>query len=266
MNEEEMDRSVYFLIIYGCIATANTIFTCIRAFLFAYGGIKAARNLHANLLHRLLKASSSWWDRTPSGRVINRICSDVYTCDDNLPFQLNILLASFFNLIGTMVITIMGLPLMTPIILLLLTIYYFIQKYYRFAKELRERLTVNLRAQFSSLAASQWLSIRLSLIAVGIVATIALSAVAQHQILGVDSGLVALAITYALSLTSLLNGLLGSFIETEKEMVGSLYENLAVGCEHASEDQVATIARNAHLGKIYRISNYWLSLRRVKLI
>ncbi|KHJ92520.1 ABC transporter, ATP-binding protein [Oesophagostomum dentatum] len=258
LDDAQMDRSVYFLIIYGCIATANTIFTCIRAFLFAYGGIQAARHLHSNLLHKLLKASASWWDRTPSGRVINRICSDVYTCDDNLPFQLNILLASLFNLIGTMVITIMGLPLMTPVILLLLTVYYFIQKYYRlttvelkrltslslspfyshlcdtvnglvtiraqrfvdrFAKELRERLTINLRAQFSSLAASQWLSIRLSLIAVSIVAAIALSAVVQHQLLGVDSGLVALAITYALSLTGLLNGLLGSFIETEKEMV-----------------------------------------------
>ncbi|EPB72037.1 ABC transporter, ATP-binding protein [Ancylostoma ceylanicum] len=258
MDEEQMDRSVYFLIVYGCIATANTIFTCIRAFLFAYGGIQAARHLHSNLLHKLLKASASWWDRTPSGRVINRICSDVYTCDDNLPFQLNILLASLFNLLGTLVITIMGLPFMTPVILILLTVYYFIQKYYRlttvelkrltslslspfyshlgdtvnglvtiraqrfverFAKDLRERLTVNIRAQFSSLAASQWLSIRLSLIAVGIVAAISLSAVVQHQLLGVDLGLVALAITYALSLTSLLNGLLGSFIETEKEMV-----------------------------------------------
>ncbi|KAK6046214.1 ABC transporter, ATP-binding protein [Cooperia oncophora] len=76
-----------------------------------------------------------------------------------------------------------------------------------------------MRAQFSSIAAGQWLSIRLSIIAVSIVAAIAVSAVIQHQITGVDSGLVALAITYALSLTSLLNGLLGSFIETEKEMV-----------------------------------------------
>ncbi|KAK6756631.1 hypothetical protein RB195_014823 [Necator americanus] len=258
LEEEQMDRSIYFLIVYAGIATANTIFTCIRAFLFAYGGIQAARHLHSNLLHKLLKASLSWWDRTPSGRVINRICADVYTCDDNLPFQLNILLASLSNLLGTLVITIMGLPLMTPVILILLTVYYFIQKYYRlttvelkrltslslspfysllcdtvnglvtiraqrfverFAKELRERLTVNIRAQFSTLAASQWLSVRLSLIAVGIVAAISFSAVVQHQILGVDSGLVALAITYALSLTSLLNGLLGSFIETEKEMV-----------------------------------------------
>ncbi|KAK6045322.1 hypothetical protein COOONC_17173 [Cooperia oncophora] len=152
----------------------------------------------------------------------------------------------------------MGLPLLLPVIIMLLIVYYFIQKYYRlttvelkrlaslslspfyshlgdtvnglatiraqrfverFGKKLRERLTVNMRAQFSSIAAGQWLSIRLSIIAVSIVAAIAVSAVIQHQITGVDSGLVALAITYALSLTSLLNGLLGSFIETEKEMV-----------------------------------------------
>ncbi|KAJ1360542.1 Multidrug resistance-associated protein 7 [Parelaphostrongylus tenuis] len=83
----QMDRSVRFLMIYAAIATANTVFTLIRAFLFAYGGIRAAKHLHMKLLHKLLKTSMSWWDRTPSGRVINRICSDVYTCDDNLPFQ-----------------------------------------------------------------------------------------------------------------------------------------------------------------------------------
>ncbi|VDO71780.1 unnamed protein product [Heligmosomoides polygyrus] len=279
LRGEQMDRSVYFLMIYASIATANTIFTLIRAFLFAYGGIRAARHLHESLLRKLLRASSSWWDRTPSGRVINRICSDVYTCDDNLPFQLNILLATLFNLIGTLVITIMGLPLMLPVIILLLTVYYFIQKYYRlttvelkrltslslspfyshlgdtvnglatiraqrfverFAKKLRERLTMNMRAQFSSIAAGQWLSIRLSIIAVSIVAAIAMSAVVQHQITGVDSGLVALAITYALSLTGLLNGLLSSFIETEKEMVSVERIDDYLSNVPEEEDSIAT--------------------------
>ncbi|VDM56770.1 unnamed protein product [Angiostrongylus costaricensis] len=288
----QMDRSVRFLMIYAVIATANTIFTLIRAFLFAFGGILAAKHLHMELLHKLLRTSMSWWDRTPSGRVINRICSDVYTCDDNLPFQvftelsfqlLNILLASFFNLLGTLVITVIGLPLMFPVFALLMTLYYFIQKYYswrhifsmysckeavilvffiyfvlrlttvelkrlaslslsplyshlgdtvnglptiraqrfveRFATALREHLTVNMRAQYSLIAAGQWLSVRLSFISISIVATIAMTAVVQHQMKGVDSGMIALAITYALSLTGLLNGLLGSFIETEKEMI-----------------------------------------------
>ncbi|VDM73918.1 unnamed protein product [Strongylus vulgaris] len=47
---------------------------------------------------------------------------------------------------------------------------------------------------------------------------------------------------------------------------GSLYENLAVGCEHASEDQVATIARNAHLGRICRILKERLSSKRIQLL
>ena len=42
---------------------------------------------------------------------------------------------------------------------------------------------------------------------------------AIFQIVNLNLGLIALAITYALSTTSLLNGLLGSFVETEKEMV-----------------------------------------------
>uniref|UniRef100_A0A1I7XLX4 ABC transmembrane type-1 domain-containing protein n=1 Tax=Heterorhabditis bacteriophora TaxID=37862 RepID=A0A1I7XLX4_HETBA len=141
MDSSEMDRSMYFLLIYAAIAALNTVFTLIRAFLFAYGGIRAARNLHSSLLSRLLQAPVSWWDRTPSGRVINRICSDVYTCDDNLPFQLNILLASLFNLIGALTITLMGLPLLAPGILLLFIVYYLIQKYYRLTTVELKRLT-----------------------------------------------------------------------------------------------------------------------------
>ncbi|KJH49297.1 ABC transporter, ATP-binding protein [Dictyocaulus viviparus] len=254
----EMDRSLRFLTIYAAIAAANTVFTLIRAFLFAYGGILAAKYLHFNLLRKLLMTSMSWWDRTPSGRVINRICSDVYTCDDSLPFQLNILLASLFNLAGTLVITVMGLPYMLPVFVVLLILYYFIQRYYRFttvelkrlaslslsplyshygdtvnglptiraqrfverfAKTLRERLTMNMRAQYSSIAADQWLSVRLSIISLSVVTVIALMSVIEHELNGVDTGMIALALTYALSLTSLLNGLLGSLIETEKEMV-----------------------------------------------
>ncbi|VDL81361.1 unnamed protein product [Nippostrongylus brasiliensis] len=109
LNDEQMDRSVRFLMIYASIAAANTIFTLIRAFLFAYGGIQAAKHLHENLLHKLL--------------------------------NLNILLATSFNLVGTLVVTVMGLPLMVPVFLLLLTVYYFIQKYYRLTTVELKRLT-----------------------------------------------------------------------------------------------------------------------------
>ncbi|GMT11144.1 hypothetical protein PFISCL1PPCAC_2441, partial [Pristionchus fissidentatus] len=258
LGDEEFDRSVHFLTIYTIIAGANTVLTLLRAFLFAKGGIVAAKKLHADLLHKLLKAPLSWWDRTPAGRVINRLCADVYTVDDSLPFQMNIFLASLINLIGALIISLIGLPTLVPLVLILFVVYFFIQRKYRmttvelkrlssmslsplysvlndavnglatirahrfvdrFAQLVRQRLTGVIRTNFSSLAASQWLTIRLSIIAVIVVSYISFAAVIQHRLHFVDSGMVGLAVTYALSLTSLLNGLLGSFIETEKEMV-----------------------------------------------
>lgn len=47
----------FYLIIYGTLAGANTIFTLFRAFLFAYGGIVAATMVHKLLLKNIIKVS-----------------------------------------------------------------------------------------------------------------------------------------------------------------------------------------------------------------
>ena len=49
------DNLKFYLTVYGCLAGANSIFTLFRAFLFAYGGICAAKLLHHNLLDTILK-------------------------------------------------------------------------------------------------------------------------------------------------------------------------------------------------------------------
>ena len=48
----------YFLGIYGAVAGANTFFTFIRAFLFAYGGLQAARSIHQQLVEVILKVNN----------------------------------------------------------------------------------------------------------------------------------------------------------------------------------------------------------------
>ena len=45
-----------YLSIYGGIAAVNAVFSFLRSFLFAYGGICAARILHQRLLGVVLKA------------------------------------------------------------------------------------------------------------------------------------------------------------------------------------------------------------------
>ena len=116
-----------FFSIYVGLAIANSFFTLIRAFTFAYGGIAAARKLHQSLFTKILNCSISFFDVTPSGRILNRFSSDTWSVDDSLPFILNILLANIFSLLGTLVLACYGLPTFLIVLIPLTIFYYFIQ-------------------------------------------------------------------------------------------------------------------------------------------
>ncbi len=48
----------------------------VRAFSFAKGGLVAAAGTHRHLLQVVLHLPASFFDATPSGRVLNRFSSD----------------------------------------------------------------------------------------------------------------------------------------------------------------------------------------------
>nr|XP_054758004.1 ATP-binding cassette sub-family C member 10-like [Lytechinus pictus] len=128
----------------------NPVFTLLRAFLFAYGGIQAATMIHDRLLKSILRAPISFFDVTPVGRIINRFSSDVFTIDFGLPFILNILLAQVFSFLGTVVITCYGLPWFTLCLIPIGIMYYFIQNYYRkTSRELRRIYSISNSAIYS---------------------------------------------------------------------------------------------------------------------
>ncbi|XP_067143928.1 LOW QUALITY PROTEIN: ATP-binding cassette sub-family C member 10 [Centruroides vittatus] len=253
-----INGSNIYLIIYGSFVVINSIFTLLRAFLYAYCGICAAVVIHRRLLNSILKAPITFFDVTPLGRILNRFSTDVYNVDDSLPFILNILLAQIFSLAGSLTITCYGLPWLIILLIPLAAAYYFIQNYYRctsrelkrlssvslspvythisetlnghtvirtfcassrFQHELSEKLDKNQQARFATMLASQWLNLRLQLIGVVIVTGVAFIAVFEHSVSSVDPSLVGLALSYALSVTGLLNGVVTYLTETEKEMV-----------------------------------------------
>ncbi|XP_076252825.1 ATP-binding cassette sub-family C member 10 isoform X2 [Rhynchophorus ferrugineus] len=253
-----MQDTASYLKIYVLFAVANTVFTLMRAFLFAYGGIVAAAKFHKLLLKSVIKAKAAFFDITPIGRILNRFSSDSYTVDDSLPFILNVLLAQLFGLIGSISITVYGLPWICLFLVPLIPVYHWLQNYYRltsrelkrissvtlspvyshfnetlqgltiinamrvsqrFKRENQYNVNSNLKAQFASQVASRWLGLRLQLIGVSIVAGVSFIAVIQHQYAVADPGLIGLAISYALTVTGLLRGVIGTFTETEQEMV-----------------------------------------------
>ncbi|NWU78711.1 MRP7 protein, partial [Onychorhynchus coronatus] len=248
----------FYLVVYGGIAGANSLFTILRAFLFAYGTLRAATVIHNRLFQRALKATVTFFDTTPTGRILNRFSSDLYCVDESLPFVLNIFLANVYGLLGMLVIITYGLPWIGLVLLPLAILYFSIQRYYRrtsrelkrlysvtlspiythlsetlsglssiramratqrFELENQLRLEQNQRCLFASNTAMEWLDIRLQMIGVAVVTAIAGIAVIQHQKQLGNPGLVGLALSYALSVTNLLSGLISSFTQTEIMMV-----------------------------------------------
>ncbi|CAB1098653.1 ABC [Ectocarpus sp. CCAP 1310/34] len=212
-----------FLATSFSIAAANAAFTLVRAFGFAFGGVRAAVALHRRLLSHVLGKPSAFFDVTPSGRVVNRFSRDAFSVDDPLPFHLNVLLAQAAGLSVTAVVLSSASPVLAALFLPLGWVYAKLQRYYRSSsRELRrldstsrspiyalfsetldgavtirafgqqeafferfvDLLAENQRATFAGSMASAWLSLRLQGLGVVVVAAVAFLAVAQQQLRG----------------------------------------------------------------------------------
>ncbi|XP_029800372.1 multidrug resistance-associated protein 7 isoform X3 [Suricata suricatta] len=277
----------FYLTIYATIAGVNSLCTLLRAVLFAAGTLQAAATLHRRLLRRVLMAPVTFFESTPAGRVINRFSSDVACADDSLPFMLNILLANAVGLLGLLAVLGSGLPWLLLLLPPLSIVYYCVQRHYRassrelrrlssltlsplythladtlaglavlraagatyrFEEENQRLLELNQRCQFAASAAMQWLDIRLQLMGATVVSTIAVIALVQHQQGLANPGLVGLSLSYALSLTGLLSGLVSSFTQTEAMLV-SVERLEEYSCDLPQEPQ----------GQLPRLGIGWLT-------
>nr|XP_028703369.1 multidrug resistance-associated protein 7 isoform X6 [Macaca mulatta] len=176
----------FYLTVYATIAGVNSLCTLLRAVLFAAGTLEAAATLHRRLLHRVLmrhyRASSRELRRLGSLTL-----SPLYTHLADTLAGLSVLRATGAT--------------------------------YRFEEENQRLLELNQRCQFATSATMQWLDIRLQLMGAAVVSAIAGIALVQHQQGLANPGLVGLSLSYALSLTGLLSGLVSSFTQTEAMLV-----------------------------------------------
>lgn len=93
----------------------------------AVGSVQAARLLHQMLLHNKMRSPQSFFDTTPSGRILNRFSKDIYVIDEVLAPTILTLLGSFYNSISTVVVIVVSTPLFAVVILPLAALYIFVQ-------------------------------------------------------------------------------------------------------------------------------------------
>ncbi|GMH15889.1 hypothetical protein Nepgr_017730 [Nepenthes gracilis] len=246
----------FYLIILSIFCIINSILTLLRAFSFAFGGLRAAVQVHDMLLKKLVNAPVHFFDQTPHGRILNRLSSDLYTVDDSLPFILNILLA---NSVGILGIAIVLSYVQVLFLLLLLPFWYIYRKlqfYYRptsrelrrldsvsrspiyvsftetldgsstirafkledfFSLKFAKHVAMYQRTSYTELTASLWLSLRLQFLAAFIISFIGiLAVVGSHSGFPISLGTPGL-VGLALSYAAPIVSLLGSFLTSFTE-------------------------------------------------
>lgn len=91
------------------------------------GGILASQYLHHNLLHNVLRSPMSFFERTPSGNLVNRFSKEIDTIDSTIPPIIKMFMGSTFNVIGACIIILLATPIAAVIIPPLGLVYLFVQ-------------------------------------------------------------------------------------------------------------------------------------------
>lgn len=91
------------------------------------GGIFASRRLHLDLLHNVLRSPMSFFERTPSGNLVNRFSKELDTVDSMIPQVIKMFMGSLFSVVGACIIVLLATPIAAVVIPPLGLVYFFVQ-------------------------------------------------------------------------------------------------------------------------------------------
>uniref|UniRef100_A0A673HPC8 ATP-binding cassette, sub-family C (CFTR/MRP), member 2 n=1 Tax=Sinocyclocheilus rhinocerous TaxID=307959 RepID=A0A673HPC8_9TELE len=226
--------------VFGALGLAQGFLVFFGTILIADGSISASRTLHTNLLSNILKAPMVFFDTTPSGRIVNRFAKDIFTVDEMIPMSFRSWILCILGVLGTLFVICLATPIFTAVVVPMAVVYYFVQRFYvptsrqlrrldsvsrspiyshfgetisglsvirayghqqRFLKQNEDTIDQNLKSVYPWFVSNRWLAMRLECLGNLVV------------------GLVGLSISYALSVTQILNWLVRMTSELETNIV-----------------------------------------------
>ena len=256
-NNESVGK---FIGIYLAFGLGSSLLVIVQnLILWIFCSIEASRKLHERMAFAIFRSPMSFFETTPSGRILNRFSSDIYRVDEVLARTFNMLFANTARAIFTMIVIATSTPAFLLLVIPLSYVYLSYQKYYlrtsrelkrldsvtrspiyahfqeslggistirayrqgnRFALENEWRMDANLRAYFPSISANRWLAVRLEFIgSVIILASAGLAITSVATGSGLSAGMVGLAMSYALQITQSLNWIVRQTVEVETNIV-----------------------------------------------
>ncbi|EKX43712.1 hypothetical protein GUITHDRAFT_72771 [Guillardia theta CCMP2712] len=250
--------SAYYLMVYSLLSLIAIVGIGARALVVNFAVIRAANRLHSRMLRCIVHSPVRFFDTTPMGRILNRFGADQYAADKEMRESLGQLLQTMMKVLQVIVVVMLVTPTFAVIFLLVVLVYYRIQRVYRQSSRELKRLEsvskspllANLResmggidtirafkmqatfeetsdrcndaytrAYANSNTANRWLGVRLEFLGNMSVFFAALLAVLQSAQDRTSAGLIGLSITYALEVTHALNWFIRGFSQLETNLV-----------------------------------------------
>uniref|UniRef100_A0A663MAA8 ATP binding cassette subfamily C member 2 n=1 Tax=Athene cunicularia TaxID=194338 RepID=A0A663MAA8_ATHCN len=242
--------------VFGALGLLQALFLLFATLLSARGAMRASRVMHQQLLSNILRVPMSFFDTTPTGRIVNRFAKDIFTIDETIPMSFRSWLSCFMAIISTLLMISLATPFFALIIIPLSIFYYFVLRFYvstsrqlrrldsvtrspiyshfgetvsglsvirayghqqRFLKQNESTMDINQKSVHSWIVSNRWLAIRLEFVGSLVVVFSALLAVISKGTL--EGGIVGLSVSSALNVTQTLNWLVRMSSELETNIV-----------------------------------------------
>ncbi|XP_052186285.1 ABC transporter C family member 5-like [Diospyros lotus] len=270
-GEQPRTSSMVLLVVYMALAFGSSCFIFVRAVLVATFGLAAAQKLFLKMLITVFRAPMSFFDSTPAGRILNRVSVDQSVVDLDIPFRLGGFASTTIQLLGIVgvmtTVTWQVLLLVIPMAISCL----WMQKYYmassrelvrivsiqkspiinlfgesiagaatirgfgqekRFLKRNLYLLDCFARPFFCSLAAIEWLCLRMELLST-LVFAFCMVLLVSFPRGSIDPSMAGLAVTYGLNLNARLSRWILSFCKLENKIIS--VERIYQYCQIPSE-------------------------------
>ncbi|XP_031616914.1 multidrug resistance-associated protein 1 isoform X6 [Contarinia nasturtii] len=279
----DTDKRNLYLGVYAAFGLGQ-VFTVFLATLSLFlACLGAARYLHNDLLRKIMRAPMAFFDRTPLGRIINRLSHDVNEVDIDFPATLRAWVSCIFSVLSTLVVISVSTYWFMAVIFPIGIVYYFVQRFYvstsrqlkrlesvsrspiyshfgesiqgaptiraysvqqRFISDSDNKVDFNQVCYAPSVIANRWLAVRLEMVGNLIIFFAALFAVLSRNT--IDPGTVGLSVSYALQITQTLNWLvrMTSEVETNIVAVERIKEYAETEQEAAWENPNAVVPKN----------------------
>ncbi|KAK7891710.1 hypothetical protein WMY93_023673 [Mugilogobius chulae] len=247
----------WYLSIFSVLCCLGIILCLATSVAVEWTGHKVAKELHHNLLNKIILAPMRLFETTPLGSILNRFSTDTNTIDQHIPTTLECLSRSTLLCASALGVISYVTPVFLIALLPLAITCYFIQKYFRVAsrdlQQLEDSTQLPLLSHFSETveglttiralryeprfrqrllqftdanniaslfltAANRWLEVRMEYIGACVVLVAAVASITNSLYNHLSTGLVGLGLTYALMVSNYLNWMVRNLADMEVQL------------------------------------------------